>query len=494
EQWVIRPEPGKTLDKTSEKERAGAGKASEPREPGKKQTAEEEAGGPVLELTLDKALEIAFAKNRDYLSRTESLYQQGLGLSLARFNFGPRLSSTVSMVWNDSELGRESYGASGNVGASQILPTGGSLSLAADISNGFTRGDPDHLYATGLSARLTQPLLRGAGYEVSHEALTQAERSLVYAIRSFELFRESFAIQIASAYFDLISRRETLSNEERNYDQALFDRKKAEGLYEVDRNTETEVFRARRFEIEAENSLIDQQSQFDDAKDRFKIQLGLPTSTRIRIVPVEPEVERVDIDLESAVEAAKHNRLDIHTQREQLEDTRRALRIARDALLPDLSLSLGYSLSGAGSRLHAADPKDWSSSVSLALEIPIQQKPERNRYRNALIALDQAERSFSLTLDNLELDIRNQLRNLKSLEKRIDIQIGQIPQDERAVKVTEIRYHAGTLDNRDLLEARQALIDRKNALIRQKVSHFIGRLRLMRSLGLLFIDENGMWR
>ena len=49
------------------------------------------------------------------------------------------------------------------------------------------------------------------------------------------------------------------------------------------------------------------------------------------------------------------------------------------------------------------------------------------------------------------------------------------------------------LKNRDLLEARQSLIDAQNALIRLKVSHFIGRLRLLRSLGILFIDEKGGW-
>ena len=38
-----------------------------------------------------------------------------------------------------------------------------------------------------------------------------------------------------------------------------------------------------------------------------------------------------------------------------------------------------------------------------------------------------------------------------------------------------------------------AEIDAQNALIGLKVSHFIGRLRLLSSLGILFIDENGGW-
>ena len=61
------------------------------------------------------------------------------------------------------------------------------------------------------------------------------------------------------------------------------------------------------------------------------------------------------------------------------------------------------------------------------------------------------------------------------------------------MRVSEIRYEAGELENRDLLEARQSLIDAQNALIGLKVNHFIGRLRLLRSLVILFIDERGGW-
>ena len=60
--------------------------------------------------------------------------------------------------------------------------------------------------------------------------------------------------------------------------------------------------------------------------------------------------------------------------------------------------------------------------------------------------------------------------------------------------MTQIRYESGDLDNRDLLEARAGLINSQNALIRQRVSHFIGRLNLMRTLGILSIDNKGMWQ
>ena len=447
----------------------------------------------VLELDLARSLEIAVESNRGYLSQKESLFQQGLSLSLTRFNFGPQVNSTIDYLFSDSKSGNASHGAGLNFGLNQILPTGGSLSFSSGIDAGWTSGSPDN-YSTNASVNFRQPLLRGAGYEVSHESLTQAERSMVYAIRNFELFRQDFSIDIAQQFFNLVSEKRTLTNVENDYRQAVNDRKKAEALRKVDRNNDQEVFRARRREIEAENRFIEATAGYDRRKDDFKIQLGMPTSRKIVIVDAEAEYEPIGVDPVTAVAAARHNRLDIQTERDQLEDVERGVRISENNLLPDLDLTAGSSITGSDRTLGGALPEDWAVSGGISLEIPLQRKSERNSYRNALIGLDRARRGLSLTLDNLELSIRDQIRQLKSLEQQVRLQTDQIKDEERAVAVTQIRYESGLLDNRDLLEARQALLNARNALISQKVNHFIQRLRLLRSLGLLFINEKGMWR
>ena len=138
--------------------------------------------------------------------------------------------------------------------------------------------------------------------------------------------------------------------------------------------------------------------------------------------------------------------------------------------------------------------KDSAYLKALAKEIPLQRVPERNSYRRALITYDQAVRGLELTLENVERDIRNSLRELDRLEQSIELQGAQITQDERAVEVTRIRYESGEADNRDLLDARQSLTNAQDALIQARVDHFIARLQLYRDLGLLFVDEKGRWR
>lgn len=446
-----------------------------------------------LQIDLAKALATAVAMNRGYLSQKESLYLTGLSLSFTRFQFGPLLSSTVSYLASDSETGSRNQGASTNFSLSQILPTGGTLSFTSSLNADFPQlGDTS--YSTSAGINLSQPLLRGGGYLVSHEALTQAERSMIYAVRDFELFRQDFAISTAQSYFNLVRQKVNLDNEQRRYNEAVFDRKKAKALRQVDRSNDRAVFLAQRRETDAQESLLNARANYDQAVDSFKIDLGLETTTPVVIVNEEPPFEIVNVDPDSAIEVAKYNRLDIATQRDQLEDTRRGLRIAKLNLLPQLNLDAGYSVGDGGTTLGQAFPDDWSWSAGLSFTVPLQRRGDRNAYRSAQIAVARGERSLTLTYDNLALNIRNQLRQLRSLEAQIILSDQDIAQEERAVAVTEIRFESGDVDNRDLLDARQALIDARNAIIQRKVDHFIRRLQLLRALGLLFIDDKGMWR
>ncbi|MCA8975694.1 MAG: TolC family protein, partial [Planctomycetes bacterium] len=291
-----------------------------------------------------------------------------------------------------------------------------------------------------------------------------------------------------------VGQQQSLAIEDDNYSGAVFDRRKAEALHQVDRNTEQEVIRARRREIEAQDQLIEARAGYDRALDEFKILLGLQTTELIDVEISEPPYEPVRITEASAVAAARHNRLDIISERQQVEDAERSLRLAENGLLPNLDLTASYGLSGTDTELGGAGPDRWSSSVGLNFEVPLQRKSERNSYRSAVIQVEQIKRGFTQRLDQLDLEIRDALRRLRSIEQRVGLQREQIQQERGAVTLNEIRYESGKLDNRELLEARQALVNAQNALIRLKVDHFIARLSLLRDMGLFFVDESGMWQ
>src|SRR5262249_38282392 len=85
-------------------------------------------------------------------------------------------------------------------GFSKILPTGALLLLSFANQTVFEFIGPKKTTSVStLDFRILQRLLRGAGKAVTLEPLTQAERTLLYTIRTFARFRKELYVAVASA-------------------------------------------------------------------------------------------------------------------------------------------------------------------------------------------------------------------------------------------------------------------------------------------------------
>ncbi len=450
---------------------------------------------PVRILRLADALGIAVGSSRDYIAREESLVIDAIALSNVRHAFSPQLAATLSTLFADGE--NLSSTTQANFGASfaQALASGGDVSVGltagAVRSGGF---DPDESADSALSIRLTQPLLRGAGREVALEPLVQGERTLVYRIREFELFREDFSIDVAARFFALVRQKQAIENQRRNLERYVFDLRQAEALFQVGRTSELEVLRARRSELSSENDLIEAEESYHLELDRFRIFLGLPPEVHIDVDPTPPAFVQAKYELESAIQVALQNRLDLWNRKEQLEDAERGLRLARDRLRGDLDLSLAYGLSDVGSSgLWPGIPDEDQYSIGLQYSLPLDRHGERNNVRATEIGLVQARRSFEEFEDGLIVEIQSAFRELERREKSLEIQRQLIEDQERNAKIARLRFEQGDFSNRDVVEAQEALLEARNSLIEEQVGYELARLELLRDLGILFIDEKGMW-
>jgi len=85
----------------------------------------------------------------------------------------------------------------------------------------FSYRQPAASIGSVLTASVTQPLLRGAGRRIAQENLTQAERNVLYQIRSFNRYRQLFVVTIVNDYYRVLQQRDTVTNAENNYKGVL---------------------------------------------------------------------------------------------------------------------------------------------------------------------------------------------------------------------------------------------------------------------------------
>lgn len=474
-----------------------------------------ETGARVL--PLDSALDLAVRQSREYQTRKELLYLEALDLSLARWRlqpiFGARASgavqSTTPVLVNGVDPitgqpvtalrnGNKLVSGRALFGMDWLLATGARLStdFTADFIR-FISGNGTPNTSSRLGGTLTQPLLRGAGFKVNLENLTQAERNLLYALREFAQYRQTFAVDTATAYFQVLQLRDTARNSFLDLQRSRQNVERERAFAEEGQRPLASLDQFRQAELNSETRWIDAVRLYREALDRFKILLGIPVTTPLVLDDGELDrlkIENAGIPLEEAVPIAVNTRLDLLTSREQVEDARRKIPVAKNNLLPqiDAVAAGGFSASGTNGFVWP-DPKFNQWSAGLNIDLGLDRKAQRNDFRRTLIAAEQVTRRYALAVDNVRLQVATNWRGLEQAKRNFENAELGVTLAERRVEEQELRMQLGRGQTRDLLDAQADLNNARNARTAALVNHNLARLRYWRDMGLLFIRDDGSW-
>ena len=448
-------------------------------------------------LTLETTLLLAAANSRDFQSQKERLYLAALDLTLARWRFAPQGSGLFAA--SASDFGSSQTGAtSGTAGLDKLFGTGAQilsdigLSFARDLSTG------DGWSAiTDIGLTITQPLMRGGRIAVT-ENLTQAERTLAYEVWTYERFRRTFAVDVASRLYRLAQQRNAVENEVQNSKSLAQLREKNEALAQAGRLSEIQVDQARQNELSSLDRLLTVRQRFSDQLDELKFFLGLPVEFTLDIDHeildrlVEAGAKPHGWEPAVAVQVARMERLDYRAQNGRLEDAERRIGVAADALRAGLDMTLNLDLSSTDGKPLDFDFDDATWSLAGVLDLPINIREERNAYRAAIVSAEVAKRNKQQLDDRIAADIRASLRSLTARRESYDIQVGAVRLAERRVESARLNLDAGRSETRDLLEAQAALLGAQNAATGALIDYALAELELYRDMELLRVGPDGI--
>jgi len=492
-----------------------------------------------VRLSLLQTLQIGARNSSDYQAQKEAVFRSALDLDLQRNNFRNIFQAQVdSGLSGEVERGESSVmrtTTGGAAGVTRTLKNGVGLSaaLAVDLATLLTQGGASSLGISG-DASVSVPLLRGAGRHIVTEPLTQAERNVVYDIYAFERFKRSFAVSIAQGYFSVLSQMDSVKNAQENYESAITSARWSRRRADAGRIREIEVDQAMQRQLGARNGWISAQERLKNRLDAFKTTLGLPPDAQIKLDPNDLEHLRVraeevleemrataqhevsddaphadapvelvpasytdagplEIDESLALQLAFDNRLDLLVATGEVYDAQRWVVRQADQLRAELTL---------GARGSFSDDDDDGSlnleqgqwSAPLTLDLPLERTADRNAYRNSLIALEQATRNVQALEDQIKLSIRSQLRALLESRESLKIQAQSVVVAEKRVRSSELFLLAGRIQIRDLLEAQDDRLAAQNDLTAAVVNYRIAELALQRDMGVLNVNEDGLWQ
>ncbi len=478
---------------------------------------ERERGARILRL--DDALAIAVEHSRAYQSRKEDLYLAALGVTFTRHQFTPILSGNASaeftgvanVITRTNGMGTnagvaiaflEDDNTHGKAGltAEWLMRDVGKLttSFTADFLR-FVTGDPRMARSAQLTAEFTRPLWRDAGFKAQVEALTQAERTLLYDLRNFTRYRREFSVSIATAYYSVLGSRDIVRNNFLNLQSSRKSAESKRALAAEGRETQSDVGRLAQQELSSESAWINAIRSYQQSLDDFKLQLGLTVDESVILDDRElaaMQIVHPEITTADSIRVALAARLDYLNSKDELEDADRKVKVAANFLKPRLDFTTSVAVNSLDSKntgVPLPDFNRYTYSAGLNLDPAFDRTAERDAYRRELISRDRAARAVEQQEDEIKLQVRDSWRSLDQAKRNFEISEIGVKLADRRVEEQGILAELGRAKAQDQVDTQNDLVNSKNQRTQALVGHTIARLKFWNNLGILYIKDRGQW-
>jgi outer membrane protein TolC len=465
-------------------------------------------------LSLANAIQLAITVSPEYQLAREKLYLTGLEQTEAEhlYELTPfaNLAAGQSMARNSSSSSGRMYeneirGGQATAGIGKLLATGAVLTTdltlgSFDVVSGSYRSGPASLFQAAIS----QPLLRGANRIVVLETLTQAQRNTLYEIRTFNRFRKTFYVSVADDYYRILKYSRQVDNAGENLLALKTIVQRMETLSQVGMIPQFELKRSRQNALKAGDDYAQIRQIYEEALDLYKNRLLIPQAMAIELDMNEwYELEKmasaeISISEQQSLEAAFSARLDLANVFDQVEDAKRHVEVAADALGMDLAL-VGVASPASHQRFtlgaEAGDMQRTQERYELGLRanLPLDRLAERNNYKRMLIVLMQTQRMHRQLSNQVEMEVRKVWRDMTEAKRRMSTQKQARDLAGKRLDDTLLLLQYAKASATDVLDPQRDYIAALDNYAAALSDFGIAKIKFLRDTEILWINPEGLY-
>ncbi len=490
-----------------------------------------------LELPLRSYLELVIANNTEIQIQKLLIETPKNNITRTFSQFDPTLttsyrSTRVKTPTQDALAGAETLQQLTQpyqVSYQQTLETGtqynvGFRSNRTSTNNAFAFFNP--VFNTNFDIGFAQPLLRNRGGMVNRIPIMIARTRYQASRDNMEDQILRLVQQAENAYWLVVEAREALMVQEKALELADQVLKRAQLELKLGSISPLEIYQPEQTYANQQVFVTQARYRLVQAEDALRRQIGADLDPNFRDLPIEltetvlPPSDDQALPKEDLVGTAIQRRPDLKGVRRNLDVDELQIRLAKNNLLPNLSLQGNYTAFGRGGtflqrqNIFAGDgtqstvinriPGGFGDAFSqtfgfgfptygmaLVLNLPI---------RDRRAAADLADATVARKLDayrvrNQEQQIRLEVLNaITQVENsRASVQQAQVALDfsEKRVEAEQKRYDLGVTTIFFLLDANNALVQARANLVQQSLQYRRNLTNLLRTTGQL-LDERGI--
>jgi outer membrane protein TolC len=434
--------------------------------------------GEKIELSLKQTIALTLQNVLDLDVASYNLEESKFGIQSAKGAFDPyiQLDLTVADTQNATASRLQSSAtktAIGNFTFAGLLPLGTTYALGwtnrrlDQAIPGFTTVNPT--YSSGLSASVTQPLLRNFGPAANERFVVQARLSRDSSAFDFVRAVQS-AIQLSeNAYWDLVYAVENLRAKQEALDRAKDLNRITKIKIDVGALAPIDVVQTEVTIAQREQDIITAEGLIGDAQDRLRRLLNVqsqPDWSR-PIVPTDRPTreslrEGFQADVEAGFKRALETRPEVRQALLAIESKKVTRAYTRNQLKPRLDLSGSYGFNGLGAQALVQNPDgtltqlNYSDALQdivhrtypawtlgLTFVVPIGNNVARGDDAIASADLELARTNFAITKANLQVEVRAAARAIDTAYRSVAAATKARELAERNLDAEKKKYENG---------------------------------------------------
>ncbi len=417
----------------------------------------------ICDLTLRDAIGLALSRNRALLNSRLDREVQRFSLDVAEDRWSPRVT-----VGPFSSRDRRDYKAGVGARTSLRVPTGGVFAFSWDetLSRRFDG-------ARSQTLSFSQPLLKGAWADIDSAAVRQARLQERIDRLAFRQAAADLVVSATGSYRALIGAVRQVEIGEASLQRAREQLEATRALIRAGRVASREAGRSKAAVANRELSLVRARNGLEAAQ--FALLDILELDGRVRIRPLEAlRIERKDVAFAPSYEAALHNRADYLQTRLRVDIARIALAVARNNLLPDLTVRFDWTHNDGG---------QTENVVRMDATVPLNDRmPELERLR-ARYALRKAERSVVELREAIGIGVRRAVNDVEAGLRLTDLAGGARELAEANLAVERAKFGQGLSSTFEVAASENELVQAEQAEAEAIVSYLDALTRLDRVSG-----------
>lgn len=444
-------------------------------------------------ISLQECVQLAIMHNLDLRveSHNPKIAEQEIIVSRSRFDtvFFAGVTARESIRETGSVLeGSISHTIDYEVGLRKDMLTGGNVELSFNTgrrstNNSFASLDPS--WSSSLTLSLTQPLLKGLGWDLNQITIRTNENRLELAYLTFEARVIQIVQQVTKSYWDLVFSIADLKVKQLSLELAKRLVEINNAKFEAGVIAKIEIIQAETDVAVRKEAVLFAQSAIEDNEEVLKKLINPSEDNflyKTTLRPTEiPRFQKKAVDIQDATKKALAHRPELKQLDIELNNLRLSEQQAQNNLLPSLNFvgSIGLSglqpiLANSVDSTFSGDQYEWATGF--VFEVPLGNREARARYRQVLLQKKQTQDQYLAQVATIKFEISRLLRAINTFEASIYASRESTRLAKEQLLAEEQRFNVGLSTNFRVSEVQEdyvqalsrelkAIIDYEKSLI-----------------------------